>query len=39
MTTHIVAGKYVLAAQDGAQVLLQDHYIYVDGSRIEAVSR
>jgi 5-methylthioadenosine/S-adenosylhomocysteine deaminase len=39
MTTHIVAGKYVLGAKDGAQVLLHDHYIYVDGSKIEAVTR
>ena len=39
MTTHIVAGKYVLGAKDGAQVLLHDHDISVDGSKIEAVTR
>ena len=39
MTTEIVAGKYVLATRDGAQVLLKDHYVYVDGSKIEAVTR
>jgi 5-methylthioadenosine/S-adenosylhomocysteine deaminase len=39
MTTHVVSGKYVLAAQDGAQVLLKDRYVYIDGSKIEAVTR
>jgi len=39
VTTRVVSGKYVLGARDGAQVLLQDHYVYVDGARIEAVSR
>lgn len=39
MTTQVVSGKYVLGTRDGAQVLLQDHYVYVDGSRIEAVTR
>src|SRR5688572_7013940 len=39
VTTQVVSGKYVLAEQDGAQVLLEDHYVYVDGSRIEAVTR
>jgi cytosine/adenosine deaminase-related metal-dependent hydrolase len=39
MTTEIVAGKYVLAEREGAQVLLKDHYVYVDGAKIEAVTR
>jgi cytosine/adenosine deaminase-related metal-dependent hydrolase len=39
VTTHVVAGKYLLTQQDNAQVLLQDHYVYVDGPRIEAVTR
>ena len=46
MTSHVIAGKYVLGTKDGArapllreQVLLQDHYVYVDGPRIEAVTR
>ena len=39
MTTHVVAGKYVIGARDGAQALLRDHYVYVDGSKIEAVTR
>lgn len=39
MTTRIVSGKYLVARQDGAQVLLQDHYVYIDGAKIEAVTR
>jgi hypothetical protein len=39
VTTQVVSGKYVLGERDGAQVLLEDHYVYVDGSRIEAVTR
>jgi cytosine/adenosine deaminase-related metal-dependent hydrolase len=39
VTTRVVSGKYVLGERDGAQVLLQDHYIYVDGSKIAAVTR
>jgi cytosine/adenosine deaminase-related metal-dependent hydrolase len=39
VTTRVVAAKYVLGIRDGAQVLLQDHYVYVDGARIEAVTR
>ena len=39
MTTHVVAGKYVLGTKDGAQALLRDHYVYVEGSKIEAVTR
>ena len=39
MTTSVIAGKYVLGMRDGEQVLLQDHYVYVDGTTIEAVTR
>jgi 5-methylthioadenosine/S-adenosylhomocysteine deaminase len=39
MTTCVVAGKYVLGMRDGKQAVLQDHYVYVDGTKIEAVSR
>lgn len=39
MTERVVSGKYVLGERDGTQVLLQDHYLYIDGSRIEAVTR
>ena len=39
MTTRVISGKYLLAPRDGAQVLLQDHYVYVDGAKIEAVTR
>ena len=39
MTTCVIAGKYVLGMQEGAQVLLHDHFVYVDGARIEAVTR
>ena len=39
MTTSVIAGKYVLGMRDGEQTLLQDHYVYIDGTRIEAVTR
>ena len=39
MTTHVIAGKYVLGMRDGEQTVLQDHYVYVDGTKIEAVTR
>ena len=39
MTTRVVSGKYILGTRDGAQVLLQDHFVYVDGPNIEAVTR
>lgn len=39
MTTRVVSGRYVLAQQNGAQVLLQDHHVYVDGAKVEAVTR
>jgi cytosine/adenosine deaminase-related metal-dependent hydrolase len=39
VTSQVIAGKYVLAQRDGGQVLLQDHYVYVDGAKIEAVTR
>ena len=39
MTTCVIAGKYVLGLRDGAPAVLQDHYVYVDGKRIEAVTR
>jgi 5-methylthioadenosine/S-adenosylhomocysteine deaminase len=39
MTTAVIAGKYVLGMKDGRQAVLQDHYVYVDGTRIEAVTR
>jgi cytosine/adenosine deaminase-related metal-dependent hydrolase len=35
VTTQVVHGRYVLQGD----VLLEDHYIYVEGSRIEAVTR
>jgi cytosine/adenosine deaminase-related metal-dependent hydrolase len=35
----VIAGKYVLGMEDGRQAVLQDHYVYVDGTRIEAVTR
>jgi cytosine/adenosine deaminase-related metal-dependent hydrolase len=38
MTTAVIAGKYVLGMKDGRQAVLQDHYVYVDGTRIEAVT-
>lgn len=39
MTTCVIAGKYVLGMKDGRQAVLGDHYVYVDGARIEAVTR
>ena len=39
MTTRVVSARYVLAQQNGAQVLLQDHHVYVDGAKVEAVTR
>ena len=39
MTTYVIAGKYVLGMRDGEQTILQDHYVYVDGAAIEAVTR
>lgn len=38
MTSRVVSAKYVLGTRDGAQVLLQDHHVYIDGARIEAVT-
>ena len=35
----VVSGKYILGERDGAQVLLEDHYVYIDGARIAAVTR
>ena len=35
----VVSGKYILGERDGTQVLLEDHYVYIDGARIEAVTR
>lgn len=40
MTTRVVAGKYVLGQnRNGEQVLLQDHYVYIEGTTIEGVTR
>jgi 5-methylthioadenosine/S-adenosylhomocysteine deaminase len=39
MTTSVIAAKYVLGMKDGRQAILQDHYVYVDGTRIEAVTQ
>ena len=39
MTTSVIAGKYVLGMRDGEQAVLQDHYVYIDGPKIEAVTR
>ena len=39
MTSHVISGRYVLGMKDGRQALLQDHYVYVAGTKIEAVTR
>jgi cytosine/adenosine deaminase-related metal-dependent hydrolase len=39
VSTRVIAAKYVLGMREGAQVLLEDHYVYVDGPSIEAVTR
>ena len=38
MTTSVIHGRYVLGMKEGAQALLRDHYVYVDGTTIEAVT-
>lgn len=37
--SHVVAAKYVLGAKENRQVLLKDHYVYIDGCEIEAVTQ
>lgn len=39
MTTQVLGAKYVLGMVNGEQTLLEDHYVYIDGSSIEAVCR
>lgn len=39
MTTSVIAARYVLGMREGRQALLQDHYVYVDGTTIEAVTQ
>lgn len=39
MTTCVIAAKYVLGQEGERQAILQDRYVYVDGARIEAVTR
>ncbi len=39
MTTAVISAKYVLGMRDGQQALLQGHHVYVDGTRIEAVTQ
>ena len=39
MTSSIIAAKYVLGMRAGVQAVLQDHYVYIDGATIEAVTR
>ncbi len=38
MTTSVIYGRYVLGMKAGEQVLLRDHYVYVNGTSIEAVT-
>lgn len=37
--TQVIAAKYVLGMQGNRQVLLKDHYVYIKGSEIEAVTQ
>ena len=39
VSKRVIAAKYVLGMREGAQILLQDHYVYVDGPNIEAVTQ
>ena len=39
MASSVIAAKYVLGMRDGLQTLLQDHYVYIDGSTIAGVTR
>jgi cytosine/adenosine deaminase-related metal-dependent hydrolase len=39
VTTSVIAGRYVLGVRGGEQVVLEDHFVYVDGASIEAVTR
>ena len=39
MSTTAVFGSYVLARQDGAQAVLRDHWVLLEGKRIAAVQR
>ena len=40
MTTQVVFGRYLLGQGEGEkQILLKDHYVYIDGPRIEGVTR
>jgi cytosine/adenosine deaminase-related metal-dependent hydrolase len=38
MTTSVIAGRHVLGMKEGRQALLRDHYVYIDGASIEAVT-
>ncbi|MBC7578298.1 MAG: amidohydrolase family protein [Tardiphaga sp.] len=39
MTTTAIFGSYVLARKDGAQDVLRDHWVLLEGNRIAAVTR
>jgi cytosine/adenosine deaminase-related metal-dependent hydrolase len=39
MTTTAIFGSYVLSRRDGAQEVLRDHWVLVEGKRIAAITR
>ncbi|MCE2947314.1 MAG: amidohydrolase family protein [bacterium] len=39
MTRSVISAKYVLGMHDGHQAILRDHYVYIDGTHIEAVTQ
>jgi cytosine/adenosine deaminase-related metal-dependent hydrolase len=39
MTTIAIFGSYVLSRKDGAQAVLRDHWVLLEGNRIAAVTR
>jgi len=39
VTRCVIAAKYVLGMKDGHQAILRDHYVYIEGTRIAAVTQ
>ena len=38
MTTTAIFGSYVLSRKDGAQHVLRDHWVLIEGKRIAAIT-
>ena len=39
MSTTAIFGSYVLSRKDGAQDVLRDHWVLVEGKKIAAITR